>query len=51
MTTPPRAIVPVDAPEKSYDDINHLLIWLQVVINEINEAFTVIGQRLASGGL
>jgi hypothetical protein len=45
------AIVPVDPPQKSYKDFNALITYVSVIVDEINAALTVIGNRLASGGL
>lgn len=44
-------IIPVDAPQNEYVDMAQLLKFIQVLIDEINTAFTVIGDRLAAGGL
>jgi hypothetical protein len=44
-------IVPVDPPQKSYEDFEKLIIYLSLLVDEVNAAFTVIGNRLTSGGL
>jgi hypothetical protein len=48
---PARDIQPVDMPEKRYPDISTLLVYIQSLSTDINEALTVIQQRLAAGGL
>jgi len=51
MLPRPRSINPIDTPQKEYDDIPHLLIYITNIVEEVNVALNTIQNRLVAGGL